>query len=108
MTTGTPDSGTPFAGNRAEFIDYLGTLRTQGRLAIDDEAAVIRHYDDVLAQVDGAKAELLADYERRRRDDGQDDADRWLREQAEALGRHHGEATRALLDSIDGLAETTQ
>lgn len=97
--SGTVDASR-LAGNRGEFVAFLGDLREQGGLGVADEAAVLREYDGLLAQLRAERGELEREYRTRLTRDGQDETDAWLKTAAEALGRRQGEQMRRLLDTI--------
>lgn len=81
----------------------LDELRRHGTLDPSDESALIRHYDDVLREVNEQKARLEPEYARRRRETVEA-ADHWLADAAAALGRRHSEAMRQVLERIPALA----
>lgn len=60
--------------------------------AVIDQAALER---DMRRMIDQRRAQLLPEYERRVRSDGQSSADRWLREVATEMGRRDGAQVRA-------------
>lgn len=92
------------AGNRSEFVAFLGDVREQGGLGVADEAAILREYDSLLAQLRAERGELEREYRTRLTRDGQDETEAWLKQAAEALGRRQGEQMRRLLDTIPAFA----
>lgn len=95
------DHGAPDAPrNRQELTERLGDLRQQGVLDATEEADLLRHYDDMLRDVEEEKARLEPEYLGRVEKDGEDSAKQWLAAAAEDLGRRHGEATRLLTEKL--------
>lgn len=93
------------AGNRDEFLQMLGELRDQGSVSVADEAAIVREYDGLVAQLRTEKGQLETEYRQRLDRDGREATDAWLAEAAEALGRRHGEHMRQLFKTIPALAQ---
>lgn len=98
----------PVARNRLEFAALLGELRQQGSLDVADEAAILREYDALLADLRVEKAGLEAEFNRRLAQDGQEECNAWLATAAEALGRRQGEQMRHLLKTIPAVAAQLQ
>lgn len=92
------------AGNRDQLTGFLGGLREQGQLSVTDEAAVMREYDVLLAQLRTERSRLEQEFRERLPRDGQQETESWLREAAESLGRRQGEQMRQLLATIPAFA----
>lgn len=88
------------AGDRDQFAAHLGGLRDHGNLSVADEAAILREYDGLLAQLRTERGELEREFRERLGRDGGEDAEAWLRQMAEALGRRQGERMRRLFGTI--------
>lgn len=86
--------------NRQELVDRLADLRQQGILDASEESELLRHFDDMLRDVEAEKAQLEPAYLKRVAEDGEEPAKQWLVEQAEALGRRVGQATREITDRL--------
>lgn len=85
---------------RRDWHDSLDELRSEGFLDASDESLLIRHYDERARNLKEELDRLAPEYDRRIRQDGQDAADRWLSETAEAMGRRDAEESRRVLSSI--------
>lgn len=106
---GQDDAGdVPAARNRDELVALLGDLRQQGSLDVADEAAILREYDALLADLHVEKAKLEAEFNRRLAQDGREETDAWLAGAAEALGRRQGEQMRRLMKTIPAVAAQLQ
>ncbi|KRE99993.1 hypothetical protein ASG87_13480 [Frateuria sp. Soil773] len=86
------------AGRRG-WLDMLGLWRREALIDQSDEMALARHYDERTRDLEETMARIGPEYDRRLREDGREQANAWLVEQAEALGRADGEATRQALSS---------
>ena len=86
--------------NRQELVDRLADLRQQGILDATEESDLIRHFDEMLRDVEAEKSLLEPAYLKRVAEEGEEPAKKWLVEQAEALGRRMGEATREITDRL--------
>jgi len=91
--------------NREQLSLLLRDLLEQGRLSAADEAAILREYDVLLAQLRTEKQRLEAEYRERTARDGQEATDAWLADAAARLGRQQGEQMRRLLATIPALAD---
>ena len=91
--------------NREQLSSLLRELLEQGRLSAADEAAILREYDVLLAQLRTEKQRLEAEYRERAVRDGQEATDAWLADAAARLGRQQGEQMRRLLATIPALAD---
>lgn len=107
---GTGDPGTAprvdaraFPASREEFVGNLAELREQGSLDVADEAAVLREYDQLLAELKVEKSRLEAEFRERTEREGLDAAQSWLSEAAGALGRQQGTRMRNLFQTIPAL-----
>lgn len=87
-------------GNRRGWLELLRQWRHQDVIDDRDEGDLVRHYDERTGQLRAALKTLAPEYTRRVRDEGQEQADRWLRDTAREMGRGDGEATRRMLESI--------
>jgi len=92
--------------SRERFLDLLAGLRAQGGLALTDEAAILREYDLLLAELDRDKARLEVEFRERTARDGDEAGKLWLAAAAEALGRRQGERMRHLLQTIPALSQS--
>ncbi len=92
------------AGSRGQLLELLTDLGLQGALSAADEAALLRRYDDMLAELREERGMLEAAFSERLDEDGREQAEAWLRDQAQALGRRQGERMRALVADMPGLA----
>lgn len=90
--------------SREQLLDLLADLRLQGVLGFADEAALLRSYDSMLAELREARCALEAAFRDRIDQDGLEQAEAWLRDEAQALGRRQGEQMRRLVASMPGLA----
>lgn len=93
--------------NRREFVETLGELRVQGSLDVADEAAILRQYDVLVADLKVEKTRLEVEFRERTRREGQDAARTWLSEAAEALGRREGARMRQLFQTIPALSQAS-
>ena len=93
--------------SRQEFVESLGELRAQGALDVADEAAVLRQYDVLLADLKIEKKRLEAEFRERTDREGLDAAQAWLAEAAQALGRREGTRMRQLFQTIPALSAPT-
>ncbi|MGJ4729965.1 hypothetical protein [Luteimonas sp. SDU101] len=91
--------------SRGEFVETLAELRAQGSLDMADEAAILRQYDTLLADLKVEKTRLEAEFRERTDREGQDAARTWLSEAAEALGRREGTRMRQLFQTIPALSQ---
>ncbi len=91
--------------NREQLSSLLRELLEQGCLSATDEAAILREYDVLLAQLRAEKQRLEAEYRERTVRDGQEATDAWLADAAARLGRQQGEQMRRLLATIPALAD---
>ena len=87
--------------DRRVYLASLAELRANDLLSVDDETALIRHYEDQKASIEAAFAEFLPEYQRRIREDGEASANAWMAETARELGQREGESARK---AVDGLA----
>lgn len=78
----------------------LAQMRAEGELDDIGEGVMRRHFEDRARTLAGELLDLLAEYEQRAGEHGQDDATRWLSEAAEALGHRDGEETRRILSTV--------
>ena len=92
------------AGSREQLLDLLADLRLQGVLGAADEAALLRSYASMLAELREDRCALEAAFRDRIDQDGREQAEAWLRDEAQALGRRQGEQMRRLVASMPGLA----
>jgi len=92
-----------FPVSRQEFVDSLAELREQGSLDVADEAAVLREYDQLLAELKVEKSRLEVEFRERTDREGLQAAQGWLSEAAGALGRQQGMRMRNLLQTIPAL-----
>lgn len=92
------------AGSRGQLLELLTDLGLQGALSAADEGALLRRYDAMLAELREARGVLEAAFRERLDEDGREQAEAWLRDQAHALGRREGERMRALVADMPGLA----
>jgi len=90
--------------SREDFSRLLDTMKAQGNISAADEAAILREYDALLAELRAEKTRLEALYRERITADGQAQADEWLAGEAAALGRKQGEQLRQLVETIPALA----
>ena len=90
--------------SRQEFVESLGELRAQGALDVADEAAVLRQYDMLLADLKVEKTRLEAEFRERTDREGLEAAQAWLTEAAQALGRREGTRMRQLFQTIPALS----
>lgn len=104
---GTPEPVPPAAGptSRAELAGMLDELRGRGGLAVADEAAILREYDGLAMELRAEKARLATEFRERSERDGLDEANVWLAEAAEALGRRQGERMRRLVQTIPAFTQ---
>lgn len=94
----------PPVSSRADLVDLLQQLRGQGALDVADEAALLRQYDGLLAELRSEKSRLEVQFRERMERDGEAETNAWLASAAEALGRRQGEALRQLLRTIPALS----
>jgi hypothetical protein len=98
------DRELPAVSSRADLVDLLQELRSHGALDVGDEAALLRQYDGLLAELRSEKSRLEVEFRERLARDGEDDTNAWLASAAEALGRRQGETLRQLLRTIPALS----
>lgn len=97
-------SAVALPAGRQAFLEMLGELVGQGSLTPDDEAALVRQYDEAVLEIEQEKQRLEPEYYRRLEKDGREQADAWLGEAAHALGRRHGDVVRRIIESTPGFA----
>lgn len=86
--------------SREELTGMLDALRERSGLDVADEAAILREYDGLAVELRAEKARLATEFRERSARDGLDEANAWLAEAAEALGRRQGEQMRQLVQTI--------
>lgn len=90
------------AGTRADILERLEELRQQGTIDMVEEGVLLRHYDDLVQELTHEKQRLLAEYEQRCTQDGQEAADAWLADAVKELGRRQREATLEVFSRCGG------
>ena len=83
---------------RRLYMGRLAALREAGSIGEKEEIELIRHFHAMRASLEAALARLAPEYRRRAECEGETHAIAWLADEAEALGRREGEATRRIFD----------
>ncbi len=91
-------------GDDLPALDALRTQFTRMREAneIDDvgEGVLRRHFDERAETLGAELTDLVREYERRAAETGEADAQQWLSDAAEALGRRDRDHTQRVLETV--------
>lgn len=93
-------SGDRAQAERQGFVESIGQLRNENIIDAADQDALVRHYDQHKLNLEEELARITPEYERRVREDGEEQANQWLAETARELGERDGRSTRQMVDGL--------